>query len=84
MKMKNKTLYFGIILIVSILLLFTCSHFLQIIFRDSSTKYWMGIETSSLIIDAVLYLAIGLMFVMLILWVRFYISKESVLKRRKR
>ena len=83
MKMKNKTLYFGIILIVSILLLFTCSHFLQIIFGDTR-RYWMGIETSSLIIDIVLYLAIGLMFVMLILWVRFYISRGGVLKRRKR
>lgn len=84
MKMKNKTLYFGVILIVSILLLFVCSHFLQISFGRSSTKYWMGIETSSLITDITLYLAVGLMFVILILWIKYYISKEGVLKRRKR
>ena len=78
---SNKVLYFGIVFTVLSLVLFICAHFLQIIFRDSSTKYWMGIETSSIIIDAVLYLAIGLLFVMLILWVSFHISKEGTLKR---
>lgn len=80
---SNKTLYFGVILIVLILILFICSHLLQFIFKDTDEfwgieRFWMGIEVSSLITDIVLYLAVGLMFVILILWIRYYISKEGV------
>lgn len=78
---SNKVLYLGIFFTVLSLVLFICAHFLQIIFGRSSTKYWMGIETSSLITDITLYLAIGLLSGMLILWISFHISKEGILKR---
>ena len=77
---SNKVLYFGVVFTVLSLVLFICAHFLQIIFGDTR-QYWMGIEVSNLITDITLYLAIGLLFVMLILWISFHISKEGVLKR---
>jgi len=76
---SNKVLFFGVVLTVLSLVLFICAHFLQII---SKTEYiWMGIEVSNLITDITLYLAIGLLIGMLILWISFHIPKRGVLKR---
>ena len=78
---SNKVLYLGIVFTVLSLVLFICAHFLQIIFEDNQEAFWMGIEVSNLITDITLYLAIGLLSGMLILWISFHISKEGVLKR---
>ena len=76
-KKNDKVLYFGVILIVSTLILFICSHFLTLRYGQTR-QIWMGIEISNLITDIILFLVIFLSFIILIFWISFYIKSKGM------
>ena len=78
---KNEIIpYVGILLIFISIYLVICEHFFIYTFEAEDNVFFFGLDVKNFMIDLSLFLAIGLMLIVLILWVYNFFEVKKIEK----